>query len=148
MNPRSQDYEDSNVIRHQFRDTMAIGDGGGGDGMDRRVTRLELQQEMVGKELASISAKIDGLVANGASMNVQLARLPTYWGLWSALGIAAGLALAVVAILIAVLQYKTDIITMSNPPASSPASIIVVPQSTGLPSLALPSEPQAEKPTP
>jgi hypothetical protein len=149
MSDPGRAYEKPYVIKSSFGDRMPIGDGGGGDGMDRRVTRLELQQEMIGKELASISAKIDGLASSGAAINVQLARMPTYGGLWSALGIVAGLVLAVLAIVIAVFQYKSDLVTVTATPAAPPSTtVIVVPQQTGVPSLTLPPEPQAEKPAP
>jgi hypothetical protein len=116
--------------------------------MDRRVTRLEAQQEFVTKELAAIGTKIDGLATVVTSINLHVARLPSYGGLWSALGVIFAAMLAVLAIIIAVFQYKADTATISTPTIAPPATVIVIPQSNGVPSLSLPVEPNASQPSP
>jgi hypothetical protein len=149
VNDTGQAYEKSNVITGRFGDTLSAGDGdGGNDGMDRRVTRLEVQQEFVTKELSSIGAKIDGLATVVGSINQQVARLPSYWGLWSALGVIFAIMLAVLAIIIAVFQYKAELVAVAAPSVAPPATVILLPQSNGVPSLVLPVEPNAEQPAP
>lgn len=153
MSDPGQAYEKSNVIAGSFGATLQSGNGGdGNEGLDRRVTRLELQQELVARELSSISAKIDVMSTNLStaigSINTQIARLPSFWGLWSALGVMVATMLAVLAIVISVFQYKTDLATLAAPATGPAPTVIVLPPSVGVPSFTIPEEPKAEQPAP